>query len=173
MIDNNLSILCWNVRGLNCPDRRAAVHETIAASFCHLVCIQESKLQTIDPTVATYLGGQRLKNFAQRPADGTKGGILLLWDSDAVTVTNVQTGAYFLSATVKLNNSDEKTFKLTTVYGPTRSMHKDAFFQELISQNQLREPNGWLMETSIKYTGLETRIARMWTEAVLSAFETP
>jgi exonuclease III len=135
MLDINLSILCWNVRGLNCPNRRAAVHETIAASSCQLVCIQESKLQSIDPFIAAYLGGQRLKSYAQRPAAGTRGGILLLWDEDAVEVSNVQIGEYFLSATVAPKNTDaNKIFKLTTVYGPTRSNHKDAFFQELTSQ---------------------------------------
>lgn len=156
MLENNLSILCWNVRGLNCPDRRAAVHQTIASSSCHLVCIQESKLQTVDPFIAAYLGGQRLKNFAQRLADGTKGGILLLWDETVLSVTDVQIGAYFLSATVAFrNSSDPKTFKLTTVYGPTRNNHKDAFFLELKSRLQVL--NGSLMAISTKFTVLVTR----------------
>lgn len=136
--DVSLAILCWNVCGLNCPDRRVTVHETIAASSCHLVCLQESKLQVIDPFTAAYLGGQRLKNFAYKPADGTKGGILLLWDEAVVDISNVQLGSYFLSAFVAINNSsDSKSFKLTTVYGPTRSIHKDAFFLEPSSQKPL------------------------------------
>ena len=145
MLEQNLAILCWNVRGLNCPDRQSVVHETIVASSCHLVCIQESKLQTIDSHVAAYLGGYRLKNFTHRPADGTRGGILLLWDDSVVTISSVQYGTYFLSATVALNNaSDTKTFKLTTVYGPTRSIHKDDFFLELTCQ---KPPDGtkWLV----------------------------
>ena len=145
MLEQNLAILCWNVRGLNCPDRQATVHETIAASSCHLVCIQESKLQTIDAHVAAYLGGHRLKNFAHRPADGTKGGILLLWDDSAVTISNIQIGAYYLSATVDVNNSpDDKSFKLTTVYGPTRYIHKEAFFLELTSQKPI-DGTKWLV----------------------------
>lgn len=72
------SILNWNVRGLNCPSRRAAVQETIAATPCNLVCLQETKLAAVDPFLAAFLGGQRLKSFAEKPADGTKGGILLL-----------------------------------------------------------------------------------------------
>ena len=90
MLEQNISTLCWNVRGLNCPERRATVHETIAASSCHLVCLQETKLQVIDPFTAAYLGGQRLKNFAYKPADGTKGGILLLWDESVIYISNVQ-----------------------------------------------------------------------------------
>lgn len=74
----NLSVLNWNVRGLNCPNRRSTVNEIIATSACHLVCIQESKFQVVDATIAAFLGGFRLKGFAQRPAIGMRGGILLL-----------------------------------------------------------------------------------------------
>ena len=48
----NLSVLNWNVRGLNCPNRRATVNATIATSACHLACLQESKLQAVDAIVA-------------------------------------------------------------------------------------------------------------------------
>ena len=120
MHDQNLSILNWNVRGLNCPNRRSTIRETIAATPCHLVYLQETKLEQIDPSMATSLGGQRHKIFAQQPAIGTRGGILLLWDEDLVDVKDISTGSFFLSATVTIacNNS---SFKFTTVYGPTRS----------------------------------------------------
>ena len=111
------------------------MHETFAASSCHLVYLQESSLQVIDPFTVAYRGGHRLKNFAYKPADGTKRGLLLLWDDVVIDVTNVQLGSYFLSASVTFKNSpNNKSFKLTTVYGPTRSIHKDAFF-ELTSRN--------------------------------------
>ncbi|XP_044389289.1 uncharacterized protein [Triticum aestivum] len=133
MLDQNLSILCWNVRGLNCPDRRATIHETITATPCHIVCLQETKLQNVDPFIASFLGGHRLKSFAQRPSVGTRGGILLLWDEHFVKIQDVNIGAFFLSAKVSLSSSGE-SFKLTTVYGPTRSNLKDGFFQELVSE---------------------------------------
>ncbi|KAE8789924.1 hypothetical protein D1007_35892 [Hordeum vulgare] len=71
-----------------------------------------------------------------KPAD--RGGILLLWDTSFVQLSNVQSGAYILSATVALcsNNHDSTntSFKVTIVYGPTRSNLKDAFFDELVSK---------------------------------------
>ena len=60
-------------------------------------------------------------------------------------MTNVQIGVYFLSATVAINNyGDDKSFKLTTVYGPTRSINKNAFYLELTSE---KPPPGtkWLV----------------------------
>lgn len=73
------------------------------------------------------------KEFRAKAGWWHKGGILLLWDDSAVTVSNVQIGVYFLSVTVAIrNHDDDKSFKLTTVYGPTRSIHKEAFFLELL-----------------------------------------
>ena len=143
MINQNLSILSWNVRGLNCPGRRSTIRETILATPCHLVCLQETKIELVDPFIASYLGGQRLKNFAQRPANGTRGGILLLWDNDVVDVKDVSIGVFFLSCNVTIKESNT-IFKLTTVYGPTRSNLKDAFFQELVGE---KPPHGskWLV----------------------------
>lgn len=60
---------------------------------------------------------------------------MLLWDDNVVSITNVQIGAYYLSASVSMKNCNEpQSFKLTSVYGPTRNNLKDAFFLELISQ---------------------------------------
>ena len=127
MEDNNLCILNWNVRGLNCPDRRSTVHETIASTSCNIVCLQETKLAAVDPFIATFLGSHRLKSFTERPANGTRGGILLLWNEDLVKIDNVSFGDFFLSAMVTIIGSNT-SFQITTVYGPTRGNLKDAFF---------------------------------------------
>lgn len=123
MIVNNISILCWNVRGLNCPDRRSAIRELISVTPCHIVCLQETELETIDPLTVTHIGGQRLSSFAHW-------GILLLWDDTAVTPSNIMLGNYYLSADISLIHSSD-SFKLTRVYGPTMGRDKDAFFNEL------------------------------------------
>jgi hypothetical protein len=53
------------------------------------------KLDDVDQFTASYLGGFCLKNFAQRPATGTGGGILL-W----VHVTNIVALEFSLSASI-------------------------------------------------------------------------
>ena len=136
------SVLSWNPRGLNDPDRRTAVHTTIAASSCHIVCLQETKLAHVDQFTAAFLGGHRLTSYAQRPAAGTRGGILLLWDDNEFDLHDIQVGTYCLSAMVCSRKSGT-SFKLTGVYGPTTANLKDAFFAELVS---LKPPLGtmWL-----------------------------
>jgi hypothetical protein len=49
MLEHTVNFLGWNVRGLNDQDRKDTVHETVAASSCHIVCLQETKLASITP----------------------------------------------------------------------------------------------------------------------------
>jgi exonuclease III len=95
--------------------------------------LQETKLESISPDDACFLGANRLRGFAERPAIGTRGGILLLWDDSKVQVTDIVTIEFCLSASVHIFNSD-RNFKITTVYGPTANIRKDDFFAELITQ---------------------------------------
>jgi exonuclease III len=88
MLEQLLNILGWNVRGLNDQDRRDTVHKTIASSSCQIVCLQETKLDSISSFDAAYIGGNQLKSFTKRHAIGTKEGILLLWDDSAAQITN-------------------------------------------------------------------------------------
>lgn len=64
MISHDISILNGNVRGLNCPNKRAIVNETIIVSTWHIACIQESKLKFVDVMTNAFLGGYRLEGFA-------------------------------------------------------------------------------------------------------------
>ena len=136
MHEQPINTLSWNVRGLNCPDRRATVKATIEGTSCHLACLQETKLSSIDMFIAASTGGNRLRGFAQRPAEGTRGGILLLWDQGLLEVSDIATSSYCPSATVRIRDTGA-TFKTTSVYGPTDSACKDAFFAELLSHKPL------------------------------------
>jgi hypothetical protein len=95
--------------------------------------LQESKLQNIDAATAAIIGGLRLKGFAHRPAVGTKGGILVLWDKSCVQASNVTIGVYCISLTIT-HIRDGTSFRLTSIYGPTQHSRKEAFFTELVAQ---------------------------------------
>jgi exonuclease III len=106
------------------------MHEMLAATSCHLACLQETKLSNIDGALAGFLGGHRLSTFAYKPAVGTKGGILLLWNDAALDVQNIVIRRFSITATVTLRDC-LSTFLLTTVYGPSRDNHKRDFLCEL------------------------------------------
>jgi hypothetical protein len=119
-------------------------------------------MEAIDQYTAAQLGGFRLCQFAQHPAIGTRGGILLLWDDAVVQATDVSISVYSLSATIKIINSNV-SYKLTMVYGPTRGNLKDAFFAELVAA---KPPPGtrWLVTgDSIKSIMPVTRTKAMET----------
>ncbi|WVZ93660.1 LOW QUALITY PROTEIN: hypothetical protein U9M48_039625 [Paspalum notatum var. saurae] len=60
----------------------------------------------------------------------TRGGILLLWDSNTLELSNFVLGDFHISATATLKESPS-SFLLTVVYGPTRSGMRSAFLQEI------------------------------------------
>jgi len=129
-MSSDLCTLSWNVRGLNSPARCLAVHETLKSTACHIACLQETKLQNCDSALANFLGGYRLNNFAHKPALGTRGGIIILWNENSTLVSDLQIGRFSLSAAVTVRTSGT-TFLLTVVYGPSRRHQKTAFLQHL------------------------------------------
>jgi hypothetical protein len=82
--NHNQVLINWNVRGLNNPARRQVVREIINEHRCRIVCLQESKLQSVDDAViGTTLGQSFTSAYAVLPAQGTCGGII--WDAPVTT----------------------------------------------------------------------------------------
>jgi exonuclease III len=143
MIGPTLSIADWNTRGLNDQSRKDTVHAFLADTLCHIAYIQETKLDHIDQQTASYIGGFRLRSFAHRPATGTRGGILLLWNDDHVDISNIHIGTHLISANVSIRLCGT-SFKLTTVYGPTDHAEKEAFLEEAIAAKP-SDDSKWLI----------------------------
>jgi exonuclease III len=134
MLEQTVNFLGWNVTGLNDQDRKDTVHETIVASTCHIVCLQETKLESISSFDACYIGGNGLGSFAEHPAIGTRGEILLLWDESLVRMPNILASEFCLLAVVHvLDCNNEGDFKITAVYIPMAHNQKDDFFVELVA----------------------------------------
>lgn len=139
----SLDIISWNVRGLNSAARCNTIHELMADTKCSLACFQETKLQNIDDGLARFLGGYKLDKFAFKPARGTRGGILLLWNSAVFDVQEVRVGRFSISAQVTVILTGA-TFLLTGVYGPTRHHLKSAFLRH-IRRIRPGPEDGWLI----------------------------
>jgi hypothetical protein len=80
--------------------------------------------------LASFLGAYWLNKFAYKPAVGTKGGILLLWNDASIDLSNVSIGRFSLSVDATLRHS-RTTFRITAVYGPARHPEKEAFLRNL------------------------------------------
>lgn len=94
----NLKIFFWNVRGLNCPARRSAVRSVVASVSPSVVCIQESKLAAVSPYMVAETCGAAYQDFFVLPADGTRGGIILAWRCDEISLSSPDVGLYHVTA---------------------------------------------------------------------------
>ena len=64
-MNHNLTIkfISWNVRGLNERNKRLAVRQTFLLEKPDLVCLQETKLETLDIKAIRETCGSRLKEY--------------------------------------------------------------------------------------------------------------
>jgi hypothetical protein len=88
MADPDISFAIWNGRGLNSPARRLAIYQAISPANAAVVCIQETKMAVILDRVVRECLGPSFDEFFYLPADGTRGGILLAWQSTRVSVSH-------------------------------------------------------------------------------------
>ncbi|XP_073360156.1 uncharacterized protein [Aegilops tauschii subsp. strangulata] len=132
MINTNLSVLSWNVRELNYPARRFAVHELATAHRPTILCLQETKLETWSADAARKIGGTAMEGCAVLPAAGTKGGVAIFWNTRLVDIATHSVGCFSITAKVSAVQCSS-SFWLTTVYGPADDARKEAFLAELIN----------------------------------------
>ena len=52
---HNWNVLCWNVRGLNSPEKHLALSNAINSSGCTIICLQEFKMQHFDASMLKIL----------------------------------------------------------------------------------------------------------------------
>ena len=97
----NIIFLCWNVRGLNDKARRDSIRELVALYKATVVCFQETKIETFSPFLVAQCLGPSYDGFAYLPAVGTKGGILLAWDTSKIRADRVEIGKFTVSVQFK------------------------------------------------------------------------
>lgn len=73
-------ILVWSVRGLNSTARQDAVRVLVNSAQADVVCLQETKMESIDRhLILSMLGLDFDNNFICLPSVGASGGILIAW----------------------------------------------------------------------------------------------
>lgn len=69
----DLSVLSWNVRGLNDAAHRELVRETAACARPAVICLQETKISSMTSAIILETLGQRLASCSTLDAHGTRG----------------------------------------------------------------------------------------------------
>jgi hypothetical protein len=123
--------LNWNVRGLNNPARLQVVRDIVTEHHTNIMCLKETKLQTVDDSaIASTLGHPFIANYANLPADGTRGGIILACSEDFFTMSQVIILQHSITTTVTSKQSNE-AWTTIDVYGLQDDSSKVLFLQEL------------------------------------------
>ena len=95
-MDGNLKIIFWNVRGLNCRAKHTVVRSVTSSILSCIVCLQEIKSALLSSAIVFEILNNQFEDFYFLP-NGTRGGILLAWDSTTLTVDNVVLNDNFLT----------------------------------------------------------------------------
>ncbi|XP_015166436.1 uncharacterized protein [Solanum tuberosum] len=125
-----LKLVSWNVRGLNDVGKRRVVRNCIDQWKANIVCLQETKLQGDLQDIVKQIWGGRWNRFAYLEASGTRGGIIMLWDSRVWKGEILQVGAYTLTCSFEalLQNFN---CHISGVYAPNCKVERREVWNEL------------------------------------------
>jgi hypothetical protein len=128
----NFRVVVWNTRGLNDPARRSAVRIAVANTVASVVCVLESKLQSVTAFDVVECFGPRFNGFAYLLALDTASGVIIAWCSDDVMVLASRTDQFSMYIQLhRAGGTVDRAWWLTAVYGPTMEDRKAAFLDEL------------------------------------------
>ncbi|KAJ8432946.1 hypothetical protein Cgig2_020576 [Carnegiea gigantea] len=107
-----MKILSWNLKGTGSFHKHAAIKSTVRAIKPIIAGLIETKAENFESQdIVAFWGGNRV-NWEVSPALNNVGGLLLMWDSNAITVENLlktpRCAVYLLYAPI--DQSDRTTF---------------------------------------------------------------
>ena len=122
-----LKILSWNVRGVNDRDKRLVRMAFFKSQRAELVCLQETKIQKLDPGMVRNLGDSRFSPWGAVDALGAAGGIFFFfWDKRVLEMIDMVIGFFSISCRFK-NCEDGFLWTFSGVYGPVLNCSREAF----------------------------------------------
>ena len=123
-------ILSWNVRGVNAPDKRKVIKNILRSYRADIVCLQETKVQEMTIDLVRSLGVGHRMNWKALNAEGSAGGILLLWDNSRISLVDSVVGSFSVSCLFRMPE-DGFQWAFSGVYGPVENSFRESFWEEL------------------------------------------
>ena len=93
-----IKMILWNVRGLNDPRKRLVVKNLLREWKCDVVCLQETKIASMDRQLVCSLWSCPYVEWAVLEADRIAGGILIMWDKRVLYKVEVMVGTFSVLA---------------------------------------------------------------------------
>lgn len=111
-------------------EKKSLLLSTLIEHRPDIVCLQETKLASIDRFTMPALLPVFLRDFHWQPALGSAGGLLTAWDSRELPTTLVHENSDSISCTFH-SRTDQTKFWVTNVYAPHSEDEKLIFFNQL------------------------------------------
>ena len=124
-----LKILSWNVRGANDSSKRKVIKTFIRNQRVDLICIQETKIQSMSEGIVRSLGSGRFLDWKAMNAEGASGGILICWDRRSLDILDWEEGHFTLSCRF-WDVENGAVWVFTGVYDPFSKVERDELWEE-------------------------------------------
>ena len=115
-----IKLISWNVRGLNDPRKRLVVKNLMREWKCDVVCLQETKIASMNRQLVCSLWGCSYVDWAVLEVDRTAGGILIMWDKRVLDKVEVLVGKFSVSV-MWHGVEDSFIWACLGVYGPNEN----------------------------------------------------
>ena len=122
--------MTWNVRGSG-SYRKRSIKQVISIEDPNIVVLQEVKKEYVDRSFVGSVWRSRFKEWILLPSTGRSRGILLMWDTRRVRVSENLVGNFSISICIKTDNLDDWWF--TGIYGLPCASSRAEFWDELVS----------------------------------------
>jgi len=130
-------LLTWNVRGINDSNKRSILKNILREWRCNLVCTQETKLEDVQLSNIRSIGGNQYLDFVALKAQGTAGGIIVMWDRNSFNLVSSSCGDFSITCLFQMMGGDFE-WAFMGVYGPQSRFDKLRMWEELQSTR-----DGW------------------------------
>ncbi|XP_059068633.1 uncharacterized protein LOC131859110 [Cryptomeria japonica] len=129
-----MKITTWNVRGLSALDKKCLVKRAIQRISGDIILLQETKLNA--KKISFFKSFSRLWDGDSQKANGSMGGLAVLWNPDKVSVCTISKQENWMHCNIRFLQEDLE-FSLFNVYGPTKTEEKKRVWKEISEQIKL------------------------------------
>lgn len=133
-----MKVLSYNARGLGGGEKRNEVRRLVCEKHPFVLCLQESKLSTIDDRFIHSIWGGNNFGYSYKPSVGASGGLVTVWDLSVIEVWCSMNIGHALAIKGKVIKTGE-VFFLINVYAPCDLERKRALWESLhvlVTNNQ-------------------------------------
>ena len=113
---------------MNDPVKRSVIKSFLRSNRVDLVCLQETKVQQMNIGMVRSLGVGRYLNWIAFDAEGSAGGILLLWDKRRISLEDSVAGSFLVSCLFRMAE-DGFQWVFSGVYGPLEKRLRESFWE--------------------------------------------